>query len=81
MFGEQIANIFLWAVLAVLVALLFFWPGWALWVVLIFFLGRLRAEPLDDLTQLTSRQRVLAMAMILIFFLVFTPIPMRLIKG
>ena len=81
LFGEQIANIFLWAVLAVLVALLFFWPGWALWVVLIFFLGRLRAEPLDDLTQLTSRQRVLAMAMILIFFLVFTPIPMRVIKG
>lgn len=81
LFGEQIANIFLWAVLAVLVALLFFWPGWALWVVLIFFLGRLRAEPLDDLTQLTSRQRVLAMAMILIFFLVFTPIPIRVIKG
>ena len=81
LFGEQIANIFLWAVLAVLVALLFFWPGWAIWVVLIFFLGRLRAEPLDDLTQLTSRQRVLAMSMILIFFLVFTPIPMRVIKG
>ena len=50
-------------------------------MVLIFFLGRLRAEPLDDLTQLTSRQRVLAMAMILIFFLVFTPIPMRVING
>ena len=41
LFGEKMANIFLWAVLAVLVALLFFWPGWALWVVLIFFLGRL----------------------------------------
>ena len=81
LFGEQIANIFLWAVLAVLVALVFFWPGWAIWVILIFFLGRLRAEPLDDLTQLTSRQRILAMAMILVFFLVFTPIPMRVIKG
>ena len=81
LFGEKMANIFLWAVLAVLVVLAFFWPGWALWVVLIFFLGRLRAEPLDDLTQLTSRQRILAMAMILIFFLVFTPIPMRVIKG
>ena len=81
LFGEKIANIFLWTVLAVLVALAFLWQGWIIWVVLIFFLGRLRAEPLDDLTQLTSRQRVLAMAMILVFFLVFTPIPMRVIKG
>jgi membrane-associated protease RseP (regulator of RpoE activity) len=81
MFGEKIANIFLWAVLAVLVVLAFFWPGWAIWVLLIFFLGRLRAEPLDDLTQLTSRQRLVALAMILVFFLVFTPIPMRVISG
>jgi membrane-associated protease RseP (regulator of RpoE activity) len=81
LFGERIANILLWAVLAGLVVLAFFWPGWVIWVLLIFFLGRVRAEPLDDLTQLTSRQRWLAIAAIAIFFLVFTPIPLREITG
>lgn len=81
LFGQKIANIFLWAVLAVLAALAFFWRGWVVWVVLIFFLGRLRVEPLDDVTQLTNWQRGLALVMILIFFLLFTPIPMRVIAG
>jgi Zn-dependent protease len=81
MFGEKIANVCLWVVLAVLSALAFLWQGWIIWVVLIFFLGRMRAEPLDDLTQLTGKQQALALLVILIFFLVFTPIPMRVVTG
>ncbi len=73
------ARIVLWIVLIALAGLAFFWPGWILWLFLIFLFGRMRLAPLDDVTRLTPRQRVLAVAMIVLFVLVFTPIPLRII--
>jgi len=77
--GERRSRIVLWIVLVALAGLAFFWPGWILWLFLIFLFGRMRLAPLDDVTRLTPRQRVLAIAMLVIFVLVFTPIPLRII--
>lgn len=67
----------LWPViLGTLVVLGFVWSGWWLWALLIFFLGRLYAEPLDQITRLDSRRRAVAILGIVIFFLVFTPVPL-----
>jgi Zn-dependent protease len=63
-------------ILVGLVLLGFFWPGWWLWALLIFFLGRFHAEPLDQITPLDSPRQALAVAGLLIFFLVFTPVPL-----
>ncbi|MFN2168649.1 MAG: site-2 protease family protein, partial [Anaerolineae bacterium] len=79
--GEKAARAIYWIVLAALAALSLLWPGWLLWLGLIFIFGRIRAEPLDDVTELTPPQRVLAAVMVLIFFLVFTPVPMTLVQG
>ena len=54
----------------------FVWSGWWLWAVLIFFLGRLYAEPLDQITQLDPPRRAVAVLGMVIFFLVFTPVPL-----
>jgi membrane-associated protease RseP (regulator of RpoE activity) len=54
-----------------------FWPGWFLWVFLIFFLGRAHAEPLDTVTPLDTRHRILAWTGIILFVLIFTPIPLQ----
>jgi hypothetical protein len=77
--GERWARIILWVVLAVLAALAFLWQGWFLWVALIFIFGRMRVAPLDDVTPLTTAQRALALLMLVIFVLIFTPIPMRIV--
>jgi membrane-associated protease RseP (regulator of RpoE activity) len=79
--GERWARIILWIVLAALAALAFLWQGWFIWVALIFLVGRMRVAPLDDVTPLTTAQRVLAVLMLAIFVLIFTPIPMRIVGG
>jgi len=67
----------LWpAIMIALILLGFAWSGWWLWALLIFMLGRLYAEPLDQITPLDARRRAVAWLGILIFFLVFTPVPL-----
>lgn len=67
----------LWPViLVVLIGLGFFWSGWWLWALLIFLLGRLYAEPLDQITQLDGRRKAVAIFGVIVFLLVFTPVPL-----
>jgi membrane-associated protease RseP (regulator of RpoE activity) len=54
----------------------FFWNGWWLWVAMLFFLGRRSADPLDQITELDPGRRALAYFMILVFILVFIPVPL-----
>ena len=63
-------------IIIVLLALGIFWYGWFLWAAIIYFLGRTFAEPLDQITELDPRRKLLAMLALLIFVLVITPIPL-----
>jgi membrane-associated protease RseP (regulator of RpoE activity) len=75
--GRRTRNV-LPFILIILVILGTVWSGWWLWAFLIFMLGRFHAEPLDQITPLDSSRRILAMIGIIIFFLVFTPVPLTL---
>jgi len=55
---------------------IFVWPGWYLWAALIFIFGQSFATPLDEITRLDARRVVLAVAMLVIFVLIFVPIPL-----
>jgi membrane-associated protease RseP (regulator of RpoE activity) len=77
--GKKNAARLLPFILVTLVVLGIFWSGWWLWAVLIFFLGRTYDDPLDQITPLDNRRRLLAVLAIIIFFLVFTPVPLSLI--
>jgi membrane-associated protease RseP (regulator of RpoE activity) len=68
-----------YAIIAACVLLGFVWQGWLLWAGLIYLFSRTRAQPLDDVTPLTSRDRVLAAALLLLFVLTFTPLPMKVV--
>ncbi len=59
-----------------LVLLGFAWNGWWLWAALIFFLGRSHAEPLDQITTLDPKRRALAVLGVIVFILVFMPVPL-----
>lgn len=77
--GSKRARQILPIILTGLVALGFVWPGWWLWAFLIFLLGRVYAEPLDQITPLDSKRKALAILALVIFVLVFTPVPLSII--
>ena len=79
--GQRYARYVLYAVLAALAVLAIFWQGWLLWMVLIFLFGRTRLAPLDEITELTTPQKVFAAAMLVLFFVVFTPVPLSVVGG
>jgi membrane-associated protease RseP (regulator of RpoE activity) len=79
--GER-ARVFTWPIIILLLILGFFlWPGWFLWAGLIFLLGRQHPEPLDTVTRLGPAQKLLAVLVLVIFLLVFTPMPLQLITA
>jgi Zn-dependent protease len=79
--GQKRARMLWPFILVGLVLLGFAWTGWWLWAALIFFLGRLYAEPLDTITPLDSSRKLLAMFGILVFLLVFIPVPLVSVLG
>ncbi|GAB4499611.1 MAG: site-2 protease family protein [Anaerolineales bacterium] len=77
----QRARAVLPIILVSLVLLGVFWNGWWLWAALIFFLGRTYAEPLDMITTLDARRKWIARFTLLMFVLVFIPVPLTVILG
>ncbi|GAB4468642.1 MAG: site-2 protease family protein [Anaerolineales bacterium] len=86
LFGEKARRIFPIA-MGALIALMFlpalltfsfgsFNFSWLLWVFILFWLGNVRTQPLDDITPLDPSRRALGFFMLLVFILLFTPIPM-----
>jgi membrane-associated protease RseP (regulator of RpoE activity) len=86
LFGEKARRIFPVAI-GTLIALMFlpvfltlsltaFNLSWLLWVFILFWLGNVRTVPLDDITELDPKRRALGILVLVVFFLIFTPIPM-----
>lgn len=86
LFGERARKIFPIAIGA-LVALSFlpvlltfsfaaFNFSWLLWVFILFWLGNVRTQPLDDVTELDPPRRALGFLVLVLFVLLFTPIPL-----
>jgi membrane-associated protease RseP (regulator of RpoE activity) len=78
--GPRRARLVTWVVLVALAGLAVLWQGWLIWLVLIFVFSRFQDMPLDDITDLTPGQRVLAVLMLALFLLVFTPIPFKIVQ-
>ena len=76
------ARLLTWPIIGLcLVMGLLFWQGWFLWAGLIFLFGQGHPDPLDDITRLDTRGKVVAVVMLLIFALTFTPLPMRILAN
>jgi membrane-associated protease RseP (regulator of RpoE activity) len=81
LFGKQVTRGMLPFIIGILALLGFAWNGWWLWAVLIFFLvGRVYAEPLDQITPLSKNRRVVGIICLILFILTFTPVPFILIS-
>lgn len=74
----QRARLLTWPIMGLcLVMGLLFWSGWLLWAALIFLFGQGHPDPLDDVTRLGRGGKILAVVMLIVFVLTFTPVPFR----
>jgi membrane-associated protease RseP (regulator of RpoE activity) len=79
-FGEKAAKAFL-PILVVLFGLGIFWNGWWIWLLILLWLGRVHAEPLDQITPLDPPRLAIAALAILILIITFSPVPFSLVSG
>ncbi len=63
-------------IIVILMLLGLVWSGWWLWALLILVLNRRHGEPLDEITPLDTRRKLIAILGLLVFILVFIPVPM-----
>jgi len=80
LFGEKARKAFPYLI-GIMAVLGIFWSGWWLWAFLLFWLGRVNAETLDQITPLDSNRRMVAVFVIVLFALVFTPVPFSLLTA
>jgi membrane-associated protease RseP (regulator of RpoE activity) len=80
LFGDKAKQLF-WPIIISLVILVVVTgtTTWILWVFILFFLGRTYAEPLDQVTQLDPRRRLIAILSLCLFVLVFVPVPLQIV--
>ena len=80
LFGDTARKLFpyIWGAL---ILMGIFWNGWWIWAVLLLWLGRVHAEPLDQITPLDPSRRAIAVLVIIIFLLTFSPVPFAIFGG
>ena len=66
-------------ILGLLILMGYLYSGWWIWAMLIYFLGRYHAQPYDQITQLDPNRKILAVFTLIIFILVFIPVPLRIL--
>jgi membrane-associated protease RseP (regulator of RpoE activity) len=75
LFGGKRLRAMLPTILVILAILGIFSVSWWLWIALLNLFGKLIDDPLDQITELNPARRALAIFGIVVFFLVFIPVP------
>jgi membrane-associated protease RseP (regulator of RpoE activity) len=81
LFGKKKAAQALPFIIAALAGLGFLWSGWWLWAGIIFFLGRVYAEPRDQITELDRPRKILGVVALILFLVTFSTVPITLVSG
>jgi membrane-associated protease RseP (regulator of RpoE activity) len=79
--GDKIRVVGTLFVATLLVMGIALWQGWFMWAFLIFLLGVGHPPPLNDITPLDGKRKLLALLVILIFVLVFVPVPLTIVAA
>ena len=80
LFGDK-AKLLYWPIIISMGVLMLITrtPTWLVLMALLFFFGRTYAEPLDQVTELDAKRKVIAVLTLLLFVLLFIPVPLRLV--
>jgi len=77
-FGKKALRFIYPLILFTLVVFGFFWSGWWTWAAILFFFGQRTAPPLNQISTLDSKRRVLGIVMMIIFLITFIPVPITI---
>jgi membrane-associated protease RseP (regulator of RpoE activity) len=55
------------------------WSGWFIWAVLPLLFGLRHPPPLNDHTPLDTRRKLVGVLVLIVFVLVFTPVPLTVV--
>lgn len=78
--GKKNAKKIFLVILGTLAVLGLAWQGWWLWAALIFFVGQHHAEPLDQITPVDQKHKILGVIALVVFILTFIPVPLVIIQ-
>jgi Zn-dependent protease len=73
--GDRARRLY-YPIMIVMIGLALVAQVWVLWVVLLLIFGRMYAAPLDLITPLDNRRRILGIVTMIIFLLIFIPAPL-----
>lgn len=76
LFGDHARRLYMPLLVGMLGLALFVSSTWLFFLILLFFVGRFYAVPLDNITPLDPKRRILAWVGLAIFVLSFTPTPL-----
>jgi membrane-associated protease RseP (regulator of RpoE activity) len=79
-FGKKTER-FVPLIILLLALMGFFWAGWWMWAVLLLIFNRRHGEPLDEITPLDNNRKIIAIIGLIVFLLVFIPVPMTSVLG
>jgi membrane-associated protease RseP (regulator of RpoE activity) len=54
------------------------WPGWAIWAILFLVIRFKHPPPLDRVSPVSQRNKIIGMISFLIFILTFMPVPFQI---
>jgi membrane-associated protease RseP (regulator of RpoE activity) len=74
-FGDRSKWIFAISITLLAILTIFYNPGWLLLVILLLIFGMRHPEPFDMETELDGKRKLLALVILLVFLLSFTPSP------
>ena len=70
-----------WVTIAILIILSFFYFAWLFFAVLILFLGARHPPPLNDITVLDTKRRLVGVMAFVILVLAFVPVPVAIVTA
>ena len=79
LFGQTVLKQIFWPIIISMLVMgaLLSTPTWFVWAALLYFFGQRHDQPLDEVTELDETRRRWAIFTMILFLLVFTPIPLQ----
>lgn len=78
LFGRRSEFIYKLGILTFCAIALFYYPGWVLFAMLLLLFGFRHPAPIDELTGLDLKRKLIGVAMLVLFVVCFTPVPLRI---